>query len=119
MKLTPFGLLARTLRMKLDVAMKDQASAMGLSPSHLSGIEYGDKKLSGKHIEAAADFFCAKGVKPGELKELRDAGAKSLEVLRAFDLKPDARVELAAFARKLESGKQMPDEFRNWLHSMA
>lgn len=119
MKLTPFGLAARTLRMQLDVSMKEQAAAMGVSPSHLSGMEYGDKRLTGRHIEAAADFFAAKGANQQQAKDLRDAGAKSLQILRALDLQPDARVHLAAFARKLEAGKPLPDDFHNWLHSMG
>ena len=57
MKLTPFGEAVRTLRMRHDVSMKTMAEAMGISSSYLSGIEYGEKTLADKYVDAAISFF--------------------------------------------------------------
>ena len=59
MKLTPFGETVRVLRMRHDVSMKSMAEAMGISSSYLSGIEYGEKTLADKYVDAAIEFFSA------------------------------------------------------------
>lgn len=116
MKLTPFGLAARTLRMKLDVPLKEMAAAISVSPSHLSGIEYGDKKLTKDHLDAAVAFFRGKATEQ-ELQELTKAGWNSLNTIKPAFFASHARSNLAAFARKLESGAPIPADFEAWLHS--
>lgn len=114
MKLTPFGETARHLRMRHDLSLMTMAKGMGISPAYLSAIEYGDKRLSEKHIEAALTFLddCAS---KSELDELRSAAERSKEVLNMQHLDGNARGLVAAFARKVSQGTEPPPELLRWL----
>ncbi len=114
MKLTPFGEAARLLRMRLDLSMKAMAEFMKISSSHLSGIEYGEKRLLQKHIDSAIAFFRAKAT-PDEVAVLRKAGEQSKEVVSTVDLAPDARGLVAAFARRLQEGDAPTPEILEWI----
>ena len=116
MKLTPFGEAARTLRMRLDVSMKLMADFMGISSSHLSGIEYGEKRLSAKHIDSAVAFFAGKAAEE-ELAKLRQAAEQSKDIVDTSKLNPDARGLVAAFARRLQEGDTPTSEIREWITS--
>ena len=114
MKLTPFGQAARILRMRFDFSLKAMADAMGISSSHLSGLEYGEKRLLQKHIDAALGFFKGKAT-TAELNELRDAGESSKSIVNTDSLAPNAKGLVAAFARKLQEGGQPTPEILEWL----
>lgn len=116
MKLTPFGEAVRTLRMRHDVSMKTMAEAMGISSSYLSGIEYGEKTLADKYVDAAISFFDSRATRD-EMVSLRDAAERSKEVVNVAELEPDARRLVAAFARRLQSGMQPSQEINDWLDS--
>lgn len=116
MKLTPFGETVRMLRMRHDVSMKSMAEAMGISSSYLSGIEYGEKTLADKYVDAAIEFFSTVATDE-ELQGLRRAAERSKEVVNVADLEPDARRLVAAFARRLQSGSQPSKEMNDWLDS--
>lgn len=115
MKLTPFGEHARILRLKLGLSLKSMAEAMGISSTYLSGIEYGEKRLADKHIEAALQFLADKASKQ-QLHELRLAAERSKGIVNTAHLTPDARGLVAAFARRLEQGSSPTPEMMNWLH---
>jgi len=114
MKLSPFGEAARTLRMRLDTSMKSMADFMNISSSHLSGIEYGEKRLSPKHIESAIAFFKDKATSD-EINTLRKAAEQSKDIVHTSDLKPDARGLVAAFARRLQDGDAPTPEILAWI----
>lgn len=114
MKLTPFGEAVRTLRLRLDLSMKVMADFMEISSSHLSGIEYGEKRLSQKHIESAVAFFEGKA-SPAELESLAEAAEKTKDVVYTNQLAPDARGLVAAFARRLQEGEVPNPEVMQWL----
>lgn len=114
MKLTPFGETARILRMKYDLSLKEMAEAMEISSAHLSGIEYGEKRLNNKHIKSAIAFFTGKAT-PAQLTDLRDAADKTQDQVDTADLSSDARGLVAAFARRLQQGDAPTDEMRRWL----
>lgn len=116
MKLTPFGRAVRSLRMDYDIPMKDMAAAMGISPSYLSSIEYGEKKLADKHIESAVAFLQQKATTL-QIEGVRAAAAQSVDVLNTAGLGLDARVMVAAFARKLQSGKEPSEAVMSFLNS--
>src|SRR5688572_23792646 len=78
MKLTSFGETVRMLRMRHDVSMKAMAEAMGISSSYLSGIEYGEKTLADKYVDAAIAFFSGVATDT-ELQSLRHAAERSKE----------------------------------------
>lgn len=116
MKLTPFGETVRLLRMRYDVSMKAMAEAMGIGSSYLSGIEYGEKTLADKYVDAALQFF--RGVaSDAELKGLRQAAERSKEVVNVAVLEPDARSLVAAFARRLQAGAKPTKEINDWVDS--
>ena len=115
MKLTPFGEAVRILRMRLDLSLKQMADAMVLSSSHLSGLEYGEKRLLSKHIDAALTFFEQKKASAEDLNKVRSAGEQSKKVVNTDSLSPDARGLVAAFARRLQEGDQPTPEIMDWL----
>jgi len=116
MRLTPFGEAVRLLRMRFDLSLKAMAEAMSISSAHLSGIEYGEKRLSDKHIDTALSFF-AQHANAEQLHELRLAAERSKDVVNTADLDSDARGLVAAFARRLQEGSAPTDEIRKWLQS--
>ncbi|MFC0668921.1 helix-turn-helix domain-containing protein [Azotobacter chroococcum] len=115
MRLTPFGEAVRLLRMKFDLSLKAMAEAMGISSAHLSGIEYGEKRLSDKHIEAAISFFSSRA-NADQLQELQLAADRSKDMVNTSELDADARGLVAAFARRLQEGEAPSEEIRNWLN---
>lgn len=114
MKLTPFGETVRMLRMRYDASLKDMAEALQISSSYLSGMEYGDRRLSDKHIEGALAFFQGKATAE-ELAQLRDAAERSKDLVALDALSPDARGLVAAFARRLQEGDAPTPEIRKWI----
>jgi transcriptional regulator with XRE-family HTH domain len=114
MRLTPFGEAARMLRMRLDLSMKSMAEAMGISSSYLSTIEYGEKRLSQKHIDSAIEFFDGKAT-PEDIANLRQCAEKSKDQFSTASLSPDARVLVAAFARRLQEGGTPTPEIEAWI----
>lgn len=118
MKLTPFGEAARILRMKCDMPLKALAEAMGISSAHLSAIEYGEKRLNEKHIKLVLDFFKER-VTSEQLRDLRSAAEKSMDLVNTTDLAPDARGLVAAFARRLQQGEPPTEEIMQWINEQA
>lgn len=116
MKLTPFGESARLLRMRLGVSLKSMADFMEISSSYLSSIEYGDKRLSQKHIDMAVAFFKEK-VTDNDLANLLQAAEQSKDQVSTSSLNPDARGLVAAFARRLQEGGAPTKEVLNWIDS--
>ncbi len=116
MKVTPFGEAARILRIKYDLTLKSMAESMGISSAYLSSIEFGEKRLSEKHLRAAMEFFIDKATAE-QLLDLRDAGERSIDVLNTSGLAPDARGLVAAFARRLAEGSAPTPEIEHWLKS--
>lgn len=115
MKLTTFGETARHVRIRLGLSLKEMAEHLKISSSHLSGIEYGEKRLADKHAEAALDFFALNGANHDELNELRRAAEASKDTINTANLTPDAKSLVAAFARRLQSGDAPTPEIEDWL----
>ncbi|AMO36421.1 helix-turn-helix domain-containing protein [Thauera humireducens] len=117
MKLTPFGELARQLRMKNGLTLKSMAEAMGISSAHLSSIEFGEKKLNDKHTQSALDYFSVL-CSPEQLGALRTAADMSKDFVSTEALNGDAKHLVAAFARRLQEGATPSDEFTRWLSEL-
>jgi transcriptional regulator with XRE-family HTH domain len=114
MKLTPFGLCVRKLRLELGLTLKTMADSLGVSSAYLSSIELGDKQLTAKIAEDTLQFFQGK-ISVGQLDELREASARSVDIVPVSSLGSDERVLVAAFARRLTDGAGVPDEVMKWL----
>ncbi len=114
MKFTPFGQVARLLRLRYDLSLKSMADAMQISSSYLSSIEYGEKRLAQKHIDTAIEYFSSKATAQ-ELIKLRQAAEQSKDRVNTSDLSPDARGLVAAFARRLQEGDTPSPEMLQWI----
>ncbi|MFD0325617.1 hypothetical protein [Lysobacter gummosus] len=99
--------------------MKAMAEYMGISASHLSGIEYGEKRLSSKHIESATQFFVKNNASTEQISELQLSAEQSKDIVHTGHLAPDARGLVAAFARRLQDGDAPTPEIINWLASKS
>ncbi|CAM2158402.1 Helix-turn-helix protein [Paraburkholderia tropica] len=118
MKLTPFGLCVRKLRLELGLTLKSMADALGVSSAYLSSIELGDKQLTAKIAEDTARFFQGK-LTQAQLEELQDSAAKSVDIVPVSSLGNEEKVLVAAFARRLTDGAGVPDEVMKWLRREA
>lgn len=116
MKLTPFGESVRVLRMKFGLSLKSMAASMEISSAYLSSIEFGEKRLAQKHIDTAIAYLKAFATSD-QLHDLRQAAEESKDILDMGGLAPNARGQVAAFARKLQNGGKPPDEILGWLNS--
>lgn len=116
MKLSPYGEAVRHLRMRYDVKMKEMADFMGLSSSHLSGIEYGEKTLADRYVNAAREFFKDKAT-IDELRALLRAAERTQTEINVAPLPGEHRRLVAAFARRLEAGQQPTTEIQRFLDS--
>ncbi len=116
MKLTPFGETVRVIRMKYGLSLKMMAEAMGISSAYLSSIEFGEKRLAQKHIDAAIAFFKDK-VTQDQLNEIRTAAEQSKQIIDTEKLSADAKGWVSAFARKLQSGNTPTPQIMDWLNS--
>lgn len=114
MKLTPFGLYVRKLRLDLGLTLKAMADTLGVSSAYLSSIELGDKPLTAKIAEDAVEFFQDR-ITSNQIKELREAIARSVDIVPVSSLDSDEKVLVAAFARRLTEGAGIPNEVMNWL----
>lgn len=116
MKLTKFGELVRIIRLKNSITLKEMASNMEISSSYLSSLEFGEKTLLAKHVDAACSFlndFCSEE----EIQQLRYAAEESKKSLDTSNIKAEDRGLVAAFARRLEMGHQPNQEILNWLYN--
>ncbi|MEM5315546.1 hypothetical protein [Paraburkholderia sp. JHI869] len=100
--------------MRYDASLKSMAEEMQISSSYLSGIEYGERRLQQKHVDSALAFFRGRATDE-ELSSLRDAAARSKDVVALETLTPDARGLVAAFARRLQEGAVPTPEIHEWI----
>jgi transcriptional regulator with XRE-family HTH domain len=114
MRLTPFGEEVRILRVRLGLSLKDMAVFLGISSSHLSGIEYGEKRLSQKYVDSTVLFFRGKA-SADQIAVLRKAAEKSKDIVHTTALSPKGKYLVAAFARRLEEGAEPPEEMQAWI----
>jgi hypothetical protein len=79
--LTPYGLLARALRVATGTTLMDMARATGNTPAEISSIEFGRKEPNESWFERAALFFASTSngivVPPSALKAAHKSRAAS------------------------------------------
>src|SRR5690242_12416839 len=104
MKLTPFGLASRKLRLELGCSLREMASQLEIGSPYLSSIELGEKQLTAKIADRAVDFFRQRGVSSEALTNLRQACDESTKIVPVSMLRPNEKALVAAFARRLSEG---------------
>lgn len=70
MKLTAFGKAIRKARIDANETLKSMAMAINTSPSFLSGMETGCKKIPPEYVEKIILFFKSKNVEVEDLYAL-------------------------------------------------
>lgn len=100
--------------MKYGLTLRDMAQALSISSPYLSSIELGGRKLTKEISDAVIDFFSSK-VDEKELRELRSACDKTLNIVPVSMLRGEERNLVAAFARRLSDGHGIPSEVKRWL----
>ena len=117
MKLTTFGRVVRELRLAYDQPLKAMADFLGISSAYLSGIEYGDKRLTEKVGEETCVFFTQCGAPIEDIRRLHAAISESMASVSVEDLSSESRRRVAAFARALRAGKQVNASVDRWIES--
>lgn len=112
MALTAFGKAVRMARIQTGDTLLTMANAFGVSPSFLSGLETGSKKISKEWVAKISEFFAQKNVPVPELEELAAASNESVDLeglpqhqkmlVAGFAKSPFTSEELAEFAALLE-----------------
>lgn len=115
MRLTPFGLIARTLRLELGLTLKKMADALSVSSAYLSSIELGERDITPKIAADTVNFFQSFEVSDSALGDLQTAIDRTAKVVPIEDIESEDKYLVAAFARRLTEGSGVPDEVRNWL----
>lgn len=103
MKLTPFGLRVRQLRLELGLKLKEMADALGNTSAYLSAVETGKKPANEEIVERSIQFFANYDVDASDLRAKAD---ESREAVNVEGLGSDERGAIAAFARQLPGRSQ-------------
>lgn len=97
--LTPFGKTMRKLRLDINVNLETMAARLGISPSYLSAIENGERKIPPALTERIVSLYA---LGPEKSEQLRQAEVDSLtEVVINLG---DASVDHRRVARALADG---------------
>lgn len=118
MKLTPFGEAVRVMRLKHGLSLKFMAEAMGISSAYLSSIEFGEKRLAQKHIDAAIEFlrqYCD----ASQLQAVQVAAEQSKQIIDTAGMSSEARGYMSAFARRLQEGGTPTPAILSWLEEAS
>lgn len=97
MALTEFGRELRIARLKTDITLAAQAQHVGVTPTFMSGVETGRKKVPAGMAQALIDFFAGHGyVFSADMHALAAVANKSVS-LEGLPLAQ--QMFLASFAR--------------------
>lgn len=116
MKLTPFGLYVRKLRLELGLTLKAMATDLSITSAYLSAIELGEKALTKKIADQTMTFFQGK-ISDQQFTELQSACDESMKTIAVSSLALDERSLVAAFARRISEGQGVPKDVLRWINS--
>lgn len=108
MALTEFGKAVRKARIEVDATLRSMAKELETSPSFLSGLETGTKKISPDWIEKIRTFFDKRDCKIRHLNELAALSNKSVHLHDG--LSQQQQMLIAGFA----SSPFTPDELKKF-----
>ncbi len=100
MKLTPFGIEVRKLRLDAGMLMKDMADKLGVSPSWLSAMETGRKSVPDDLVPRISRLFGLTGERVERLAEAARASRQQFTLNPGND--PLRRDVAAALARRFD-----------------
>lgn len=113
MALTEFGALVRKARIDARIkSLGQMADELGVTPSLLSGMETGRRKVSETWIQRISEYFKGKGV---DLEGLEAAADLSNRCISLEGLPPEHQVLLAGFARAANVNQDTIIKFRELL----
>jgi len=101
MQITEYGKIVREMRDKADVSLRNMAQGIGYSPTFLSAVEIGEKRLTDELVDEVITYlrrtnkFSSK-----ELNHLRAAGDRTRREVDVSRLNRTGREAVAAFARR-------------------
>lgn len=95
MAITEFGKAIRKARIDADVTLASMAEELGTTPSFLSAMEMGRKKIPDAWVSLIETYFARKGASV-RLRELADVANKSINL---DGLDPAQQMLVAGFAR--------------------
>lgn len=95
MAITEFGKAVRKARIDADVTLASMALALGTTPSFLSAMEMGRKKIPADWVQRIESYFSNNGVSV-RLAELADVANKTVPI---DGLSPAQQMLVAGFAR--------------------
>lgn len=95
MAITEFGKAVRKARIDADVTLASMALALGTTPSFLSAMEMGRKKIPADWVQKIESYFSNNGVSV-RLAELADVANKTVPI---DGLSPAQQMLVAGFAR--------------------
>jgi transcriptional regulator with XRE-family HTH domain len=110
MAITEFGKAVRKARIDADVTLASMAAELQTTPSFLSAMEMGRKKIPEAWVSKIEAYFSLRGVSV-RLRELADVANKSVEI---GGLDPAQQMLIAGFARVNMSESEL-DRFRELL----
>lgn len=112
MALTDFGKAVRMARIKTGDTLQSMATALDVSPSFLSGLETGNKKVSKEWVVKIDNFLLSKGCAIDNIQELASVANDTVELdglsqqqkmlVAGFAKSPWTKDQLADFAKLLE-----------------
>jgi transcriptional regulator with XRE-family HTH domain len=96
MAITDFGKAVRKARIEADVTLAAMAAELETTPSFLSALEMGRKKIPADWIGKIESYFARRGVLGVQLGKLADVANKSVSL---EGLSPAQQMLVAGFAR--------------------
>lgn len=104
--LTEFGKKVRKARIDAGVTMMEMADALGTTPSFLSAMETGRKRVPTDWVAKIERYFALHGVEVTDLGSAADAANQSVSL---EGLSREHQMLVAGFARVLSSSPSVED----------
>lgn len=101
--LTKFGQFIRKLRIDIEMNLGDMAEKLSVSPSYLSAVETGKKKITNELLASITSIFNLTKDQANEMY-LFAAESKNEEKINLIGLQDKTRQTVAMFARSIETG---------------
>ncbi len=106
--LTKFGQFIRKLRIDLAMNLGDMAEKLSVSPSYLSAVETGKKKITNDLLVQISSAFTLSQVQANEMY-LAAVDSKTEEKINLIGLHDATRQTVAMFARSIDT-RSLSDE---------